>query len=222
MKQKPLLQRVMLSGILFIMLFSTAHAQYNTRDEWYIGATGGASLSTITLVPKLVDKMYLFGKTGGLTLRYVTEDHFGIQAELNYLETGWKEDLEGLGMNASYIRNLRFAEVPILVHAYNTSGLFHFTLNAGSMFSYLLSENETIIDASETFTDHGKWVEHPLQYGLQGGVGIEAHLGKIVFGLDGRYRFNLSDIFNNAVGDDFSTSSLQTITLNAYLLVKIH
>jgi hypothetical protein len=222
MKHQTLLHRAFLAAFVSLIHLSAVYAQYNTRHEWYVGPTGGASLSTITLVPKLVDKMYLFGKTGGLSVRYITEDHFGIQTELNYVETGWKEDLEGLGMNASYIRNIRFAEVPFLVHAYNTAGLFHFTLNAGSMFSYLISEDEDIIDASVTLADHGKWVEHPFQYGLQGGAGVEIHIGKLVFGFDGRYRYNLSDIFNNAVGDAFSTSSLQTITLNTYLLVRFH
>ncbi|MDP4277929.1 MAG: porin family protein [Bacteroidota bacterium] len=212
-----------MSFLLLLSVSQTAKAQYNTRNEWYIGPSGGVTISTVTLVPKMVDKLFTIRNDGGLMLRYISEDHFGLQTEINYFQTGWKEDLEGFG-KYSYSRKLDFIEVPFLLHAFTQAGnhvrLF---LNAGPKIGLLYSESEELINTSEAnnFVQHGKKVEMPFQYGLLGGGGLEVHVGHSVLGLEGRYGYNLSDLFDNAVGDDFNTSSLQTISVNLYYLFQI-
>jgi hypothetical protein len=47
-----------------------------------------------------------------------------------------------------------------------------------------------------------------------GGVGFDVKLKRQNIGLEGRYYYGLSDIFTNAVTDDFVTSGLQQISLN--------
>jgi len=212
--------------ILFTCLFSffglALSAQYNTLSEWYVGPSAGASASTMTLVPKYVDKMYALGKNGGLTVRYISESHFGFQLECNYMESGWLEDYYGLksAANYSYSRRLNYVEVPFLMHAYTAINSTRFFLNIGPKFSYLLSESET--DRSRvTFPQIGKSSQRPFQYGVLGGGGLEVHLGPTVLGLEGRYCYNLSNIFNDAIGEDFVTSDLQVITLNLYLLFQL-
>ena len=214
------------SKILFTGLFSfvslSLAAQYNTLSEWYIGPSVGASASTITLVPKYVDMMYSLGKNGGLTLRYISENHFGFQLECNYLESGWKEDYFGQknAANYSYWRQMNFIEVPFLMHAYTAIGAARFFLNIGPKFSYLLSESE--VDRSPvTYAEIGKLVQRPFQYGVLGGGGFEVHLGPAVMGLEGRYCYNLSNLFNDAIGEPIVTSDLQVITLNMYLLFQL-
>lgn len=214
------------SKILFAALFPlfslSLSAQYNTLSEWYVGPSAGASASTMTLVPKYVDKMYSLGKNGGLTLRYISENHFGFQLECNYMEAGWMEDYFGQknAANYSYRRRMNFVEVPFLMHAYTAIGAARFFLNIGPKFSYLLSESE--VDRSPVaYPQIGKLVERPFQYGVLGGGGFEVHLGPTVLGLEGRYCYNLSNIFNDAIGEDFVTSDLQVITLNLYLLFQL-
>jgi len=207
---------------LFCLANLTLSAQYNTLSEWYVGASAGASASTMTLVPKYVDKMYSLGKNGGLTLRYISEHHFGIQLECNYLETGWMEDQLGFkdAKKYSYSRQLNFVEVPFLMHSYISLGATRFFLTFGPKFSYLLSESEsnrTLVP----YPQHVKLVERPFQYGVLGGGGLEVHLGPTVLGLEGRYCYNLSNIFNDTIGEDFVTSNLQVITLNLYLLFQL-
>ena len=200
-------------------------AQYNTLSEWYVGPSAGATMSTITLVPKLVDKLYSKGKSEGISVRYISENHFGFQLDFNYFEAGWKEDLYGTkkASDYSYARNLNFVEMPFLMHAYTGSKAFRIFLNVGPKFSYLLSENEEIIDQTpkNEMIQHGKLVENPFQYGLLGGAGFEIHLKRSVLGLEGRYCYNLSNIFNDAVGEDFNSSSLQTISLNVYYYFQL-
>jgi hypothetical protein len=196
-------------------------AQYNTKSEWYIGVSGGETMSTINLVPKLVDKMFAFNNDAGLAIRYVSEEHFGLQAEINYFQSGWKEDQQGLGLTSSYERQINFVELPFMLHAYAGSEHFRYFLNVGPKVAYLYSESENIIDNTVSYEQHGKLVEKPFQYGIVAGAGFEAHLWKTVFGLEGRYCYQLSDIFNDNIGDYFNTSSLQTISLNFYLFFRV-
>jgi len=208
--------------VLFSLISLSLSAQYNTLSEWYVGPSAGASASTITLVPKYVDKMYSLGKNGGLTLRYISENHFGFQLECNYLESGWLEDQLGTKdpKQYSYSRQLKYVEIPFLMHTYSSIGSTRFFLNIGPKFSYLLSESES--DRSlVSLLDHGKRVERPFQYGVLGGGGFEVHMGPTVLGLEGRYCYNLSNIFKDAIGEDFVTSDLQVITLNLYLLFQL-
>jgi hypothetical protein len=198
-----------------------ARAQYNTKSEWSVGLTGGGTLSNITLVPKLVDKKFVMGRNGGISVRYISEPHFGLQAEINLLETGWAEDEEGKGLTTSYQRNLQLVDVPFLLHAYTDDRVFRGILNVGPRFSYLLSESETLVEGFTTLLHHGKTVENPFQYGIVGGGGFELHLKRLVIGLEGRYTYYLSNLFADAVSDDFNTSALQVVSINAYLQVKL-
>jgi hypothetical protein len=204
------------------MICLTAFAQYNTLSEWYIGPSAGASASTITMVPRKVDKLYTIGKTAGFTVRYVSEPHFGFQMECNYLESGWKEDYYGHKTLAdfTYSRQLNFIEVPFLMHAYTSLNAVHFFLNIGPKFSYLISESEVNI-SPVVYPQHGKLVERPFQYGVLGGGGLEVHIGPAVLGLEGRYCYNLSNLYNDAIGEEFVTSDLQVVTLNLYLLFQL-
>ena len=208
--------------VLLSLISLSLSAQYNTLSEWYVGASAGAAASTITLVPKYVDKMYMLGKNGGLTLRYISENHFGFQLECNYLESGWLEDQLGYKdpKQYSYSRQLNFLEIPFLMHTYSSIGATRFFLNIGPKFNYLLSESESN-RSLVSLLDHGKRVERPFQYGVLGGGGFEVHMGPTVLGLEGRYCYNLSNIFKDAIGEDFVTSDLQVITLNLYLLFQL-
>jgi len=190
-------------------------------NKWYVGFSGGETMSTVTLVPKLVDKLFTYNNDAGLMIRYVSEDHFGIQTEVNYSQSGWKEDLEGFGLNYSYARQLNFVEVPFLLHAYAGSEHFKYFLNVGPKVAYLLSESEELVDNSISFEQHGKLVENPFQYGIVGGAGLELQLGRTVLGLEGRYCYQLSNIFNDAIGEYFNTSSIQTISLNVFFLFQV-
>lgn len=202
--------------ILFFLFISCSRsfAQYNTMKEWYIGFSGGKTMSTISLVPKLVDKLFTINNNGGISLRYVSENHFGIQTEFNYYQSGWKEDLQGFGLTHSYLRRLDLVEIPFFMHAYTGSGRMRYFLNIGPKLGYLISEKEEIVDNTTSFEQHGKLVENPFQYGIAAGLGFEVHFGRSVFGLEGRYCYNFSNIFDDAIGQYFNTSSIQTISLN--------
>lgn len=201
-----------LSLLLPILCQNLAAQNSNFKPEFYLGATAGATMSSITLVPQYVDKTYLFAANAGLSLRYLNEKHFGIQAELNYFQSGWKDDF-GYGSSNSYRREMAFLELPFLMHARIGSKAFGFYLNLGPKFSLFLSEKE-YLDSDLSYDYHGKALEQAFQWGVLGGAGFDFKLKKQSIGLEGRYYYGLSDIFANAVTDDFVTSSLQQVSLN--------
>lgn len=208
--------------LFFVITCSSASAQYNTENILYIGPSLGATMSTVNLVPSSVDILYSFRKTEGISARYISEKNLGIQIDLNYFESGWKEQQKNT-TQTSYIRNLNFIEVPFLLHAYSASGSSHFFVNMGPEFRYLLSENEKLIDNStaNSYQQHGKLVETPFQYSLVGGLGYEVHLRHSVIGFEGRYSYSLSNLFGDAADDYFSNSNLQTVSLNLYYYFRI-
>lgn len=216
---ESLMKKILLT-LLCLPVFAS-YAQYNTLNEWYIGPNAGASVSSITLVPKLVDKRFTTGNAGGLSLRYISENHFGLQTELNVIQSGWKEDEQGFGQDFSYKRTLNFIDVPFMLHAYTGNNAFRTFLNLGARFNYLLSENEQTVAGTSPLVQHGKAVERPFQYGIVGGGGMEVHLKRLVIGLDGRYTYYVSNLFSDAVGDTFSASNLQLVTLNAFVLFRV-
>ncbi|MDD2618504.1 MAG: porin family protein [Bacteroidales bacterium] len=200
-------------GLLLPLLSHNLAAQNkNFSPELYLGATAGATMSSISLVPQYVDKTYLFAANTGLSLRYINEKHFGIQAELNYFQSGWKDDF-GYGSTNTYRREMAFLELPFLMHARIGSKALSFYLNLGPKFSFFLSEKE-YLDSDQIYDYHGKALEQPFQWGVLGGVGFNIKLKRQSIGLEARYYYGLSDIFSNAVTDDFVTSSLQQISLN--------
>ncbi|MDD4922154.1 MAG: porin family protein [Bacteroidales bacterium] len=218
-------QKILVTGLLSFYC-SHLSAQYNTLSEWYVGPSAGVTMSNLTLVPQVVDKLYIMGKTEGISTRYISENHFGFQVDLNYFEAGWKEDLYG-NKNASqysYARTLKFVEVPFLMHVYTGSKTARIFLNVGPKFSYLLSEKEDIRDqtAENDLLQHGKLIENPFQYGLLAGAGFEIHLKRSVIGLEGRYCYHLSNIFSDEIGEDFSNSNLQTVSVSLYYYFQLH
>jgi len=214
--------KITLAGLLCLATQSII-AQYNTLSEWYVGVNGGATMSSITMIPKYVDMMYKTGRTAGFTVRYVSEKHFGFQLECNYEELGWLEDYNETNnaSDYSYSRQLNFIEVPFLMHAYAATKAVHFFINAGPDFHYLLSESEDNRNTTLTYAQYGKLVEKPFQYGVLGGGGLEVHIGRAILGLEGRYCYDLSNLFDDEIGSDINTSDLQSISLKMYLVFQL-
>lgn len=206
---------------LGLCLGTFVFAQYNTRNEWSVGLSAGANASTITTVPKYVDKMLLIQPGAGLSIRYISEDHFGIQLECNYVASGWREDAEGNGLNPSYERSIQFIELPFLLHAYSGGTMARYFLNIGPKIGYMISENERVINDGYSYLQHGKNVEKSFQYGVLAGLGVGLHVGKNALNLEGRFHYHLSNLFNDAIQDDFSTSNLQVISVHLTYFYQI-
>lgn len=196
------------------------HAQLqDPRHNLAIGINGGVNLSSVSFEPSIKEKTFLT-PSFGVTIRYISERYLkmfcGIQAEINYSQRGWKENIDD-GTGDTYQRSMNYVEVPLMAHlAFGKDKGYgaRFVLNLGPQIGYLLGESEKKSEAwhpnerpSGVIWQYGKTAEVKFDYGIVGGVGIEARTGIGNFLLEARYYFGLSDFYHSTKKDPFSRSA---------------
>ena len=88
---------------------------------------------------------------------------------------------------------------------------------------------ELLMFWTKEVVDRFNWVESRYWYldkdGIPtahtGGIGVELKTGIGTFGLEGRYYFGLSDIFNNSKKDYFARSANSTISVRAAYMFSV-
>jgi len=220
---------VIVSGFILVMMISNnAFSQTNSfSPEWAFGVNGGANLSSMRFNSRYyVPQGLLIQPSGGLTVRYISENHFGLIGELNYSLSGWTEKRDTVN-NAhlnEYARSLKYLEIPLLTHLYfNLGKNTRFVFNAGPQFRFNIGE-EVLKNKSEEqkpppYYDANSRIDHKFDYGLKGEMGIELRTGAGSFILSGSYYFGLADVFNNSVADTFQASSNQIIGIRLTYLM---
>lgn len=183
--------------------------------EVHIGINQGINLSMINFDP-IVEQTPLIGYSGGITFRYVTEKHFGLQIETNISERGWKEKDE------QYERKITYIELPFLSHFY-IGNKNRFIINMGPKIGYKISENETK-KTTETTTkeQHTASIHQPIDYGIVCGIGYNLKTKKAgLFQLESRAYYGLSDIFSNSKTDFFNTSNHINLSIHIGWMIQL-
>ena len=218
---------------LFVFLWfgNLVYSQTNTfASEWGYGINGGFTFSKIGFNSSISVPQELFRQfSGGITVRYISESHFGIQGELNYSQRGWKERTDTVHLNR-YSRSIAYLEFPVMTHIYfNLGKSVRLIFNLGPQIGYYISEKEIereIIDFKRDKYDPDKPsyydipVQHAFDYGLKGTMGFEFRTKAGSFILDGRYYFGLSDVFSNTKSDPFQASHNQITGVNLTYLFR--
>ena len=223
---------------LFAFLCRFADSQTNSfSSEWAFGVNGGANLSSMRFNSRYyVPQGLLIQPSGGITVRYISENYFGIIGELNYSLSGWTEKRDTVN-NAhlnEYTRSLAYLELPVLTHIYFGMGKnVHFFINAGPQFRYNIGEKVTHIFIDPSLADSDNPGDHPsyydessrinnkFDYGIKGEMGLEFRSGIGFFVLSGSYYFGLADVFSNTASDFFQASSNQIIGVRLAYLVPL-
>lgn len=200
--------------ILWLFLFALpASAQKKQfEQEFYIGAGGGALMSSVDFVPAVLQKSH-YGVYGGVSAKYISEKSLGLILELNYAQRGWTEDFAPES-GFAYDRTLHYLEIPLMTHVYFGNNV-RFVINAGPQLGFLLKSNaamnEALSNDIETQKQQNPTAPIGMQYssdsrnfdyGLIGGAGIELKTGAGNIQLEGRYYFGLGDIFENRKSKD--------------------
>lgn len=238
-----------LIALLFTaMLAISAKAQVGEhRNEFSVGVTGGCVLSNVGFTPTVNQALHN-GVIGGFMARYKSEKYFSticsIQMEVNYAQTGWKEEIldandkpvvnKVTNMPEEYSRTLNYIQVPLLAHlawGREYKGL-QFFVNLGPQFGYMLSESTSSnfdfatrnmddrtnpVVAQDTMA-----VEHKFDYGIAAGVGLEFSLPKLGhFQVEARYYYGLANIYGSTKRDYFAKSNRGDIVIKASYLFDI-
>lgn len=238
----------LISLLFALLLVMPSKAQVGEhRNELSVGVTGGYVLSNVGFTPK-VNQNFHNGILGGFMARYKSEKYFSticsIQLELNYAQTGWKEEIldakdkpvinKVTNLPEEYSRTLNYVQVPFLAHlawGREYSGL-QFFVNLGPQFGYLLSESTTTnfdfatrntedrsnpVVAQDTMS-----VEHKFDYGIAAGAGVEfslPHVGH--FQVEARYYYGLGNLYGSSKRDYFAKSNRGDIVIKAAYLFDI-
>lgn len=214
-----------LSFLLIASAFpALAYSQTHYHSNVSLGVKGGIDLSRVFFNPS-VPQTFALGATSGVTFRYIEENHFGLIAELNFNQRGWKESFEN-APQYSYERKLNYISLPILAHIYfGRRGRFFF--NAGPEFSYFLGEstssnfNPEEITSLPDFPLHYRTVaqltmpaSQKFDYGICAGLGAEFNLNqRNSISLEGRFYYGLGNIMPSKRKDVFSGSNQMTISV---------
>jgi len=204
---------------------SSAQIVVTTPYELFVGASGGATYSSVTFNPKVTQRS-LQGFTFGLTGRLTTGKNVGLQLELNYVQEGWDEEYEE-APEYHYSRRLDYLQLPFYTRVQfggkNVKGF----LNAGPQIGYLLSETTVSnlggAEPGRINAQHDMPVTNRFEWGIGGGPGIELRTAIGSFLLEGRYFYSFGDIYSTQRKDFFSKASSSNITVKmTYLLSLAH
>lgn len=217
------------------------------RNTLSVGGNAGYNLSSIRFTPKVVQGMK-GGVNFGFTARYTVEKYFSaicsVQAEVNYSQLGWKEDILDIndqpvinattGVAEKYERAINYVQIPFMAHlawGRENKGL-NFFVNAGPQLGIYLSEstNSNFAFADMNLSDRANTivaqdtmsVENKFDYGITAGAGVEWAIPKVGrFTLEARYYYGLGNIYGDSKRDYFGSSNFGTITIKLGYLIDI-
>ena len=220
------------------------------RNDLAVGVSAGYMLSSVGFVPEVPQKQ-LGGMTGGVTLRYTCEKYFksvcAIVAEVNLVQTGWKENIMDMDNQPvyyvndtekanplSYERHMKYVQVPIMARlgwGRERKGLQGF-IQLGPQIGFFLDESTTsnlqpgigtqTERSSKIVAQDTMAVQKKFDYGIAVGGGIEFSHPKVGhFILEGRYYYGLGDIFKNSKSNFFGRSNFGQIVIKATYLFDI-
>ena len=223
--------QALLAALMLVGGALTASAQRYYEPKFYVGAKGGATLSSVAFTPH-VRQSLLPGMMMGATVRYTEEKVFGLIGELLLEQRGWKENYEGVPF--AYQRQITYLSLPVLTHIYFGSEKIKGFVNLGASVSYMLGSGiKSDFDYANAldqpgFPSHRSVeqmsldIKNKFDYGIMGGLGMEfVARKKHCFNLECRYYFGLGNIFPSSKKDIFSASRNTTISVSLGYLFRV-
>lgn len=191
--------------LIGLALALSAAAQPRLRTpEFYLGAHGGVTASTVLFNPS-VDNMTpitnacVLGGNGGLVFRYAGHKYCHFQVELNYMHRGWAT---GNDTVAHTYHNLHYLELPILMHLNFGSDICRWIFNFGPQIGYCVWDEKGSID-------------HPFDWGLAAGTGFYIQTRKAgVYELEIRFNYSFGGVLGTKVTDSYKIASPMDLSVN--------
>jgi len=213
--------------LLSVLVPFRINAQTHYDGRIWIGARAGASFSRLFFNPS-VPQSFLPGAEVGFSFRYCEEKHFGIVAELNFRQAGWKETFKDTPAFC-YNHTLNYLQLPVFTHIYFGSEKARFFFNAGPSVSVLLGgsvhANFDYCDVASVpgFPMHNRNYNqykldkyHRLDYGISAGLGGEINVTpqqsldlevRFYYGLGNAFPSGRTELFNSTNGMSLSVTA---------------
>ncbi len=183
------------------------------KPLYSFGIKQGINYSTVNFSPG-IDQGLTLGYTGGLAFKYQSEKNWAIQLELNYIQKGWKENLDTI--SNSYNRKLNYIELPLITHIVLGKRQLKYYINLGTSFAYFLSEQENVTVNNEMYRReyYEKEIENYFDYSVLGEFGVVYNTGIGEFQIGIRYQLTLTDLFKTTSTTIFDNSQNQLWNLS--------
>ena len=202
----------------------TTTAQTHHEGNIAVGGKAGATFSRVNFNPTVQQTM-LPGMTAGVMFRYIEEKNFGLIAELNLTQRGWKEAFDNADYN--YSHRFTYLELPVMTHIYfgnqRIKGFFNLGPELNVMLGDGISSNFAYQEAADLdyFVHDTRHIEqltmninNRLDYGICAGAGLELNLNRRhSLLLEGRFYYGLTDVFPNHKTDIFAGSNSMTVSV---------
>jgi len=202
----------------------TTTAQTHHEGNIAVGGKAGATFSRVNFNPTVQQTM-LPGMTAGVMFRYIEEKNFGLIAELNLTQRGWKEAFDNADYN--YSHRFTYLELPVMTHIYfgnqRIKGFFNLGPELNVMLGDGISSNFAYEEAADMdyFVHDTRHIEqltmninNRLDYGICAGAGLELNLNRRhSLLLEGRFYYGLTDVFPNHKTDIFAGSNSMTVSV---------
>lgn len=213
-------------ALLIILLGAGgATAQTHYASNVSFGVKGGVDFSQVMFTPS-VKQSFAMGMNGGVTFRYIEENHFGFIVEVNYEQRGWKEDFEEYPFE--YSRTLDYVQIPFLAHIY-FGGRGRFFINAGPEVGFKIGENTkanfdynnlssvpNFPSGLRTTYQYQLAAENKVDYGISAGLGGEFNLNKknSIY-IEGRFYYGLGNVLKSGRKEVFRGSNSMSVMISA-------
>lgn len=214
--------KICIALIFIISTNKTVFSQTHYESNVSVGVKGGVDLSQVFFNPSVQQKFNM-GFTGGLMVRYIEENHFGLIGELNFSQRGWTENFEEAPYN--YSRTLNYADIGIYAHIFfGRRGKFFF--NAGPQIGIFMNEttsanfNPEEMNSLPGFPIRNRInaqmlipVSQKIDYGISAGLGGEFNITpKNSIFVECRFYYGLGNIFPSKRTDTFNASNQMTLS----------
>ncbi len=213
MKRTCLAAAVLISSIILC-------AQEGFKPSTYLGVQGGLNICRVSFRPAINQNLH--SASGyGIIFRHVSEPSIGLQAEVNWGQKGWIENLDSLG---TYKRTLAVAEIPLTAAFIAGRRIMRFGFNIGPYLSYRRQESEKInlTDTAGYRAYYTKPLEDKTEFGFLAGLSVEVHTKIGVFGIKGSYSHSLTNLFPLNVADYYyQISRMQVLQTGIFYLVRL-
>lgn len=207
----------LVASALGLKSFGQTHYSSNVS----LGVKGGVDFSKVCFTPS-VKQSFAMGMNGGLTFRYIEENHFGLIAEINFEQRGWKENFEEYPFE--YCRTVDYIQIPFLAHIYfGRRGRFFF--NAGPEIGFKIGESTTanfdynnlssvkdFPSGLRTTYQYQLAAENKIDYGISAGLGGEFSLNKrnSIY-IEGRFYYGLGNVLKSGRRELFRGSNSMSV-----------
>ena len=236
------MRRIVIIFLFPIFSFSLYAQQNQFLQEIALGVNGGVNFSKVSflhnnpaMIQELGDIGMRAGMKGGISVRYISMKHFGVQLEVNLTQSGWSEkfktgdyvnkiDFSGVKIS----RWLNYIEIPLLSHIYFGKKT-RFFVNLGPKLGILAYYGELKDNMSPeqmaVFNQNDPRIydkgHNSFDYGLSVGGGLDLLIGRLHTIVEGRYTFGFGDVYSNSKRDIYQRSNNQNVAVTVAFLLPV-